>query len=349
MARCETSDSLARLSREITIAGGGLAGLGLAIGLRRRGVPVTVLEAGSYPRHRVCGEFISGTTPATIEMLGLADLLEDARLHRSVSWHRMDEAFFHGTMPEPALGISRNRLDQRMADHFVAMGGTLKTGHRSKPEATDGCVWAAGKKPAGGEWIGIKAHLRLSLPSDLEMHLGGNGYLGLAGIEDGWVNACGLFRIDRSIKESGPALLAAYVEKGGQPGLAGRIASAEYREGSACTIAGFQFGKQAALPGVLALGDSLSLIPPFTGNGMSMALQAAALALDPLARWSDGRVDWQEATRMTRELTRRKFRTRLLASSVIHPVLMSAGGQRAVQQIASRGLLPFHFLLSLIR
>src|ERR1035441_4912314 len=34
-----------------------LLGLTLGIGLRQRGIPVTVLEAGHYPRHRVCGEF----------------------------------------------------------------------------------------------------------------------------------------------------------------------------------------------------------------------------------------------------------------------------------------------------
>jgi 2-polyprenyl-6-methoxyphenol hydroxylase-like FAD-dependent oxidoreductase len=47
------------MSESVTIVGGGLAGLMLGIGLRQRGVPVTVWEAGRYPRHRACGEFIS--------------------------------------------------------------------------------------------------------------------------------------------------------------------------------------------------------------------------------------------------------------------------------------------------
>ena len=48
--------------REIEIVGGGLSGLSLGIYLRRRGVPVRILEAGAYPRHKVCGEFVCGVS-----------------------------------------------------------------------------------------------------------------------------------------------------------------------------------------------------------------------------------------------------------------------------------------------
>src|SRR5690606_11809803 len=76
------------LMRSVEIMGGGLAGLALGLGLRHRGVPVTVCEAGSYPRHRACGEFIHGLETSVIERLGLAPVLADApRCHR-VSWHQ---------------------------------------------------------------------------------------------------------------------------------------------------------------------------------------------------------------------------------------------------------------------
>ena len=58
-------------SLPITIVGGGLAGLTLGIGLRQRQIPVAVWEAGNYPRHRVCGEFISGRGQQTLERLRL--------------------------------------------------------------------------------------------------------------------------------------------------------------------------------------------------------------------------------------------------------------------------------------
>ena len=48
------------MGREIRIIGGGLAGLTLGVLLRRENLPVEIWDAGSYPRHRVCGEFVSG-------------------------------------------------------------------------------------------------------------------------------------------------------------------------------------------------------------------------------------------------------------------------------------------------
>ena len=73
------------MSETITINGGGLTGLSLAIALRKHGVAVTLHEAGTYPRHRVCGEFISGVSRDTLETLGIADAFMDAKHHRSVA------------------------------------------------------------------------------------------------------------------------------------------------------------------------------------------------------------------------------------------------------------------------
>ena len=64
--------------KPILIVGGGLAGLTLGIALRREGVEVTLLEAGHYPRHRVCGEFLSGRGPSILKELGLEKKLAEA-------------------------------------------------------------------------------------------------------------------------------------------------------------------------------------------------------------------------------------------------------------------------------
>ena len=70
----------------IEIIGGGLAGLSLGLALRRAGVPVTLCEANDYPRHRVCGEFITGLSDTTITRLGLGPFMAEALLHHEVAW-----------------------------------------------------------------------------------------------------------------------------------------------------------------------------------------------------------------------------------------------------------------------
>jgi 2-polyprenyl-6-methoxyphenol hydroxylase-like FAD-dependent oxidoreductase len=65
-------------SFDAIIIGGGLAGLSLGIALRHRGLPVTIREAGHYPRHRVCGEFITALDEETKQALHLAGPLRGA-------------------------------------------------------------------------------------------------------------------------------------------------------------------------------------------------------------------------------------------------------------------------------
>jgi flavin-dependent dehydrogenase len=349
MARRKARDSLSRLKQSLTIAGGGLAGLSLAIALRSRGIAVTVIESGNYPRHRVCGEFISGVTMDTLSALRIADLFDDAHRHVSLAWHDRGRRFLTNNLPVPALGISRFALDERLRERFTALGGELLAGIRARPQPAEGFVWAAGRRPRPGRWIGLKAHVRMPTEADLEMHSGTNGYAGLAGVEDGWTNVCGLFLLDREIHANGPALLPAYLDAGGNSRLAAALRAAGWRDGSFSTVAGFELGRQSPVPGLLCVGDAESMIPPFTGNGMSMAFQAAALAADPLAEWAEGRLSWRETRNAVHDRLRRGFRRRLVAAALLHRALFHSGVRAAVGSLAATGILPFRALLPLVR
>src|SRR6185295_4061959 len=109
----------------VTIVGGGLAGLTLGIGLRQRGVPVTVWEAGRYPRHRVCGEFISGQGQETLARLGLRELLVQAgaRPARTAAFSAPKVESPPRQLPQPALCLSRYTMDALLADEFQKLGG----------------------------------------------------------------------------------------------------------------------------------------------------------------------------------------------------------------------------------
>ena len=350
MARGTPRARMARLTRRITIAGGGLAGLSLAVALRSRGVPVTVLEAGSYPRHRVCGEFISGVSTTTLEFLGIRDLFDDSRMHRSLCWYDKGRVLHRDLLPEPAWGISRFELDERLKERVEALGGEVKTGVRARPVPQSGLVWAAGRRPCAGPWIGLKAHVRgLETSADLEMHSGPNGYAGLAAVEGGWINVCGLFRIDRTLHAKGPELLVRYLEAGGNRALAGKLGAAEWRGGSFCAVAGFELGRQRVIPGLPCLGDAESMIPPFTGNGMSMAFQSAEAACDPLAAWAGGGQSWEKTMNLLRAALERRFRRRLAVAQWMHRVLFDASGRTLLETLSGIGLLPFKPMLSLVR
>lgn len=350
MARCPARGRLTELKLEITIAGGGLAGLALASALRLRGVPVIVLEAGTYPRHRVCGEFISGVTTETLTTLGIKELFEDALRHRTLAWYESGRLIHRDHFAIPALGISRYLLDERLRCHVAGLGAEVRTGIRARPEPNDGLVWTAGRRPSKGSWIGLKAHVRhLPKTADLEMHAGKNGYAGLSSVEDGWTNVCGLFQLDRSMHEHGADLLPAYLDAGGNRDLANALRTSEWRDGSFSAVAGFELGRQTPLPGLLALGDAESMIPPFTGNGMSMAFQAAECAIGPLVAWSRGEQSWHAAANAIRALVRRRFKRRLAVAGALHPILLGDSGKSLLQSLACARLLPFQQMLALVR
>ena len=304
----------------MTIIGGGLAGLTLGIGLRHQGVPVTIHEAGNYPRHRVCGEFISGRGQATLARLGLQKLCDEAGAVRAQT-----VAFFSATqstaphrLPSPAICLSRFTLDQVLAKKFRELGGELQTGVRSSVVGVhasacsdsparcgtelqlEGIVHATGRRPetnpGGARWFGLKIHARnVELIADLEMHVSAQGYVGVCNLGGGEVNICGLFRKrvdDDGETKGGHEMLR------GQPGspLRARLAGAEFDEDSFCAIAGLSLRpQQAASRAGICAGDAITMIPPVTGNGMSMAFESAELAVAPLAAWSRGNISWSEA------------------------------------------------------
>jgi len=330
------------LTRPIEIVGGGLAGLSLGLALRRADVPVRVHEAGRYPRHRVCGEFIAGLSETTIDRLGLGPVLAGALRHVDVAWSLGDGPTRLQRLPQPALALSRHVLDAQLAEHFVAAGGDLRTGSRlDAATPTPGRVIATGRPRSGqAVWLGLKAHWGdLPLTRPLEMHVGEHGYVGLARIA-GRVNVCGLFR-RRPLSRRGPGLLVDYVRAAGLSALAGRLASAACDHDSFCAVAALEFGRRVAPPTGIQLGDAGATIAPFTGNGMAMAFQSAETALPVLLDYAQGRIDWSGAEGTVAAALRRRFRLRLASAGLLHPFLLQPWRQRWFSWLHRAQLVPF--------
>ena len=339
LARSVETGSLARLKKPITIAGGGLAGLSLGIALQSRGVAVTLHEASAYPRHRVCGEFISGVGRETLAALGIADCLDDATRLQSASWS--DSAGRLAEMQAPGRGISRWKLDDHLQQQFVSLGGALVSNSRIAPDP--GVIWAAGRSRQPAPWLGLKCHARkLPLTHDLEMFTSPGGYIGLAKIEDGMVNICGLFKARPARGAKGSALLLTMLRESSLHALADRL-----DESSFCGVAGFQTGLQAGP--AFSIGDAASMIPPFTGNGMSMAFESAECALQPALDYAAGRKSWLEAAAASTASQASRFKRRLTTATILHHFLMNRTALRITRTLAHRKMMPFQTLLHLVR
>jgi 2-polyprenyl-6-methoxyphenol hydroxylase-like FAD-dependent oxidoreductase len=111
----------------------------------------------------------------------------------------------------------------------------------------------------------------------------------------GEVNICGLFRSEAAV----PDLAQRWRDWLGGPAasvLHARLAGARFDEDSFCSVAGLCLHPQRATQRhECCLGDALTMIPPVTGNGMSMAFESAELATAPLAKFSRGDLSWAEA------------------------------------------------------
>ncbi len=336
------------MNRQITIAGGGLAGLSLGIALRLRGVQVRLIEAASYPRHRVCGEFISGIAETELDALGIRDLFANAKRHTTTSWFDGERPMWSRTLPAPAYGLSRYFLDAALAERFTKLGGELRCGERFEGD-DEGIVWAAGRMKGESEWLGLKAHFDdLALEADLEIHLNDGGYIGLTRVENDRVNACGLFR-RREAVSGGHALIAA-TRDAGLIRLAERLCDARPVEGSLKGVSHFSLGWQRERDnGRVTIGDSAAMIPPFTGNGMTMAFQSALAAVEPLVRWSAGVIEWDEASVKIRFAHRRLFARRLGWARLLQSLLLHRLGRKFAAMLIALGVVRFETLYRKVR
>jgi len=329
--------------RPITIVGGGLAGLSLGIGLRQRGIPVEIFEAGKYPRHRVCGEFISGRGLQSLQRLGLLDQLISggARPASTASFFSGNSSFLGKPLPEPAQCLSRYLLDDLLAREFLRIGGRLYENTRWSQGFGEGIIRATGRRVRatveGWRFFGLKVHaLDVDLAADLEMHFVPNGYVGLCQLSGGEVNVCGLFRSRTTLADlssrwrdwlSGP--------RGSK--LHSRLRSARFDESSFCSVAGLSLKpRRASDTDECSIGDSLTMIPPVTGNGMSMAFESAELAIGPLGDYCSGVLSWIEARQQIARNCDEAFKSRLAWAQRLQAVLFNSVLSRPALMLTSR-------------
>lgn len=296
-----------------------MAGLTLGIGLRQHNVPVTLWEAGKYPRHRVCGEFINGQGLESLKRLDLLGLLEQTGVvtAKTTAFHNGRLSSGLKQLPVAALCISRWSLDAALAGEFRRLGGELRETERWKGnEEAEFVALANGRQmqpvESGWRWFGMKAHARnVSLQADLEMFLSRDSYVGVSRLPGDEVNICGLFRRRTGDSLASPTARE-WFTRIPHSRLQERLVSSQFDESSFCSVGGLSLRPQrAATNGRCRIGDAITMIPPLTGNGMSMAFESAEIAITPLAATSRGEISWRLAQQQVARECNRRFARRL--------------------------------------
>ena len=339
--------------RPITIVGGGISGLSLGIDLQLQGLPVHLFEAGDYPRHRVCGEFLSGQGYRQLQEWGLAKSFLAAGAVEATHFKCYGPAGMSPVLrlPSPALCLSRYRMDDCMAEHFRELGGHLITRHRVHPadfEEKEGTIWAQGRLAQTRQkypWIGYKCHLKdYPLAADLEMHFGRNGYVGLCRVEDGIINVCGLTRVaERESGMLGKGRWLPWALSSLHPSKHKNLQKAECLEDSLCYTAGLQYKARwfETTRTKAVIGDHRTLIPPLTGNGMSMAVESAHLATPFIQNYFAGDLQWEEVCQQVNRAMNQRFRKRLLVAGLLQRLILARHGE-GIRNSLIKNMSAFH-------
>ena len=260
------------------VIGAGPAGATAAIAARRYGAPVELFEKGKFPRHKVCGEFLSpdaalifrelAILPAFLELQPFAVREANVVIGRAVKRWKLDQ---------PAFGISRYALDAFLAGHAIASGAIVI--RETATELSGPVVIAGGRRknaPAGNRQFGFKAHFSGPTTDSIDLYFNRSMYVGVNCIEGGLTNVCGLAP-EGLLRQYGfdPDALMASV-----PALSERIKPMRRSLDWLITgplIYGGDF-EVAQAEDVYMAGDALGFVDPFTGSGMLGAITTGYLA-----------------------------------------------------------------------
>jgi 2-polyprenyl-6-methoxyphenol hydroxylase-like FAD-dependent oxidoreductase len=159
------------------------------------------------------------------------------------------------------------------------------------------------------------------------MFLSPGSYVGVSWLPRGEVNVCGLFR-RRAGERSPPGSARDWFTRIPHARLRQRLAGASFDEESFCSVAGLSLKPQRAVVSrACRVGDAITMIPPLTGNGMSMAFESSELAMEPLAASSRGEISWQQAQRHIARSCDVRFARRLRWAGWLQALAMSPLGQ----------------------
>lgn len=304
---------------DVVIIGGGLAGLTAAIHLSKFGLKVSLLEKNEFPKHKVCGEYVSNEVLPYFNWLDL-DIsgLKPSNISK-IKFSTAKGKMISGNLPLGGFGISRYVLDhylfekalengceiiqdtvtdiQFTEDEFcisTANNLILKTkivigafGKRSNIDQKLNRNFIQKKSP----WLAVKAHYSGDFPNDLVgLHNFKGGYCGVSKVENNIINICYLveyeaFQQYKNIEEFESKVVCQ------NPHLKTVFENSKLLFEKPLTISQISFEKKNAVENhILMIGDTAGLIHPLCGNGMAMAIHSAKIVSELVINFLDSKI-----------------------------------------------------------
>ncbi len=316
------------LQYDVTIVGGGLAGLALCIQLAKQNYKVALFEKEQYPFHKVCGEYISLESWNFIESLGL--LLSDMQLPiiKKLIVTSPNGNYLQQDLPLGGFGISRYKIDFHLKEIALKVGvdvfenckvhDVIFEEDKFRVQTSEGlfeskiCAGTFGKRSnLDVKWkrnfliqqsknlnnyIGVKYHVKINFAADtIALHNFKDGYCGISKIENDLYCVCylttaaNLKKHNNSIAEMEKKVLYK------NPYLKNIFKNAVMVYKKPLTISQISFTKKTQVNNhILLCGDAAGMITPLCGNGMSMALHSTKLASAAINSFLQHHINRQE-------------------------------------------------------
>ncbi len=357
---------------QVIILGGGLAGLTAAIHLSLNGIQVTLFEKDEFPRHKVCGEYLSKEIIPYLNSLKVdLECLNPCSIEK-LQFSTSKGKLLSTRLKMGGLGLSRFALDNYLYEKAREAGCEVITdtvqnidfsGKTFQISTLSGerfiseyCIGAFGKrsnldKNLGRDffnkqsgWLAVKSHYRMKgFPDDLvALHNFKGGYCGISKTENGNLNVCYLssyrsFKKFKDINDYKSKVLRQ------NPRLDLFFSEAEAVFEKELTIAQVSFQKKLPVEKhIFMTGDAAGLIHPLCGNGMAMAIHSAKLVSESLIRVYHESLDRCRAEEIYNESWKNHFSSRMKYGRMIQKILMNSDLENLSERLIGifPGILP---------
>ena len=308
---------------DVIIIGGGLAGLTNAIHLSKFNRQVLLIEKDSYPKHKVCGEYISNEVLPYLNSLGIDPINEGAKQITEVQVSTTKGNLIKAKLPLGGFGMSRYFLDNLLIKKAQLNGVqvlkdsvdsiifenevfTVRTkdsksyqskitigafGKRSKLDLKMNRKFIKKKSP----YLAVKIHVQGNFPENLiALHNFKGGYCGVSKVENNSINLCyiteyKLFKKFKTISKFQKQV----VFKNKHLKKIFEETNPVFKK--PLTISQISFETKNPVENhMIMCGDTAGMIHPLCGNGMGMAISSAKLASERILQFLNGEIQTRE-------------------------------------------------------